>query len=868
MQAKIEDLKSEFALGVNYYILYVEDETELHDIFIHTLDSYGIKVQTVKNANECLDLIRKRSSDILMIFSDIKMPGMDGFQLRQEVLKIAPNIPFCIISAFVDKEMALRGLDLKIVGFLNKPFVTEEIVHLLHKEALPRSQSLREDEELRLSFISDSEELIEESEEILLKLEQDSSNSEALNRFYAIMHTLKGSSAFFEFKDLHRFTHAYEDVLKKLQRNEIRFTPEVSTALFKGFDVIKLLFSEFKTGQHSERNFDDLLKIISPSTYTQKEEQNTPLESSNKVSQTDQAQGRTPQKSRGAEDIKVSIKLLDEFMQLSGEVTVIRNMLNKCVSSIERKFAGDRDVGMLTELLGELHKINSSVQNKMTEIRKVPLKSVYKVLPRAVRDVAKSLNKKVNLEIKGEDLRVDTSIVEVLNNSLLHIIKNSLDHGLESPADRAKSGKQETGRIEVDAHVRDDKVIVKISDDGRGLNLDAIKAKLIKNGTHTKAQTESMSVPELYAMIFSSGFSTAQNVTEISGRGVGMSMVKDSVDSIGGQILIHSDPGKGASFQLELPIPKSVLIASCLGVYIGKRKFALIQDDILRVVQYDPKQCAKHIQDLEKSSYLLHEGELVPIVDLSRILNLNHPVTDSSGNRRLVVMKPGQSERKIAVEVTEVQDAEDMVIKNIHSTLNSKSLYRGVTFLDDGGVGLILNTSGILNCLHISEEANSKAKKHAEKSEEQEKMKLQKILKQALTVKINGQKNFAIPQEKVFRIEEIKSNLIKQSGHSKVIPYREKTLQLVSLGQIVSNKKTEANLTFKDEQATKKVVVIRGEKSLLGLEVEDVLDMVTYEELKKELAQKQLHIDGHFFLGDDTFALLNVDSIQEGTKAA
>lgn len=854
-QLKITDLKKKFENETDYYILHIDDENELRTLFCDMMNDFGIKTLSASSSIEALNLLREKSQKIVLIVSDIKMPNSDGFELRQDVLKLYPEIPFCIASGYVDRDMALKGVDLKIAAFLSKPYDFEKLTDFLVKEAIPRLKILKDNYELKLSFIADSESLIEESEEILLRLEQNAADTEALNRFYAIMHTLKGAWAFFEPKDLHRFTHLYEDILKKLQRSEISFTPHVYAVLFKGFDTIKELFSEFRSEKHKDRNFEDLLKVLDLGLNTQ---QNLIKKDSNTSESNNAHKEPSVTKQYGTEDIKVSVKLLDEFIQLSGEVTVIRNMLNKCVGSIERRYAGDRDVAMLTELLSELHKINSGVQNKMSEIRMVPLKSIVRVLPRAVRDVAKSLSKKVELQIEGEELRVDTSIAEVLNNSLLHIIKNSVDHGLETPEDRKTAGKPEVGKIVVNASTRDDKVIVRISDDGRGLNLEAIKSKLVKNGTHTKAQVDTMSTPDLYLMIFSSGFSTAQQVTEISGRGVGMSMVKDCVDAIGGRISIDSNYGKGATFLLELPVPKSVLIASCLGVQIGTRRFSLIQDDILRVLQFDINQTKNYIQELEKSKCLLFENELIPIADLNTLFKLNENIT-AQENRKLVVMRTGQDFRRIAIEVSSILDVEDMVIKNMHATLNSASLYRGVTFLDDGGVGLILNTNGIMDALHISRE-NSKNKSSQQNSKQHHSVDEIKIPQlHALTVLIKDAGVYALPQESVFRIEEFDSSLIKQSGSSQVIPYRGSVLKVARLADSITNLKDIPNSYSENEK--RRLVVIENENRFFGFEVDEILDMVTYENLKTELAQDNLGIDGHFFLGDKTISLLNVDKI-------
>lgn len=846
----VEEIRKELISNEDYYVLHVDDDESIQIIFKDGLQEYGIKTISASSAQEALAILNQQAEKIFLIATDINMPIMDGFELRKNILNLNSQIPFCIVSGLVDKEIALKGIELKISGFLNKPLDFSEILGLIAKEGIPRIKNIKEDREFKLSFVSDTEQLLEESEEILLRLENDFSDMDSINRFYAIMHTIKGPAGFFEPKTLHNFVHAYEEIVKKIQRLELSHSESVIGALFKGFDVIKNLVFEIKSGLSKSHSMDELLKsleIVQDDSSTSSEKDGDHTLHPDKQTQAT--------KIKTQEDIKVSIKLLNEFMHLSGEVTVVRNMLNKCVSSIERRFAGDRDVGMLTELLTELHKINSGVQNKMSEIRKVPVKSVVKVLPRAVRDVAKALNKKIDLEITGDELRIDTSIAEVLNNSLLHIIKNSIDHGIEKPEDRLKRGKSDIGQIKVNATSKNDFVYVTISDDGKGLDAEAIKARLIKNGSHSKVEVDALSMQEIYSMIFSSGFSTAQQVTEISGRGVGMSMVKDSVEAIGGQILIDSRPGQGATFTLELPIPKSVLIASCLSVLVGTKRLSLIQDDIIKVFQFSDKQIENNIKKLEQSDFLVFNNELIPIVNLAKLFNITEPsIKKIQNDRCLILMKSGQDNRFMAVEVHEILDVEDMVIKTLHHNLNLKNYYRGVTFLDDGGVGLILNTSGIMDALNINRsrlKTNSDSNALAISDKE-------KTKKNVLVVGLDELGTFALPQELIFRIEEFRSEHIKRTGLSYVVAYRGKAMQIETLSSILKKESAKLkNNTMINNSDMLQIIVIQRENSFLGFVVDRILDMTSYHDLNTELSQPEKGIDGHLFINNQTVTLIN-----------
>ncbi len=833
------DIKKELEGQKPAYLIYLDDEPDLFEPIELLAQDCGLVPLLTTDPHQALEWVKKHQSDIAVIISDLKMPVMNGFEFRMQSKGIAPEVPFAILSAHIDTETALKGVESKIFAFIPKPAKQSKIIEIIAAEVVARIRAIKEDRELRAGFVSEAEVLISDSEDLLLTIEQDPQNDEALNRFFGVVHTIKGASSFFEPKTLHKFAHKYEDVLKKVQRREIEFSEQVMSVLFQGFDILKELFQEFTQGEYQQRDFESLVAMLELGKAVKA------------VASSEVVQKKSPQKEAAPpsirnEDVKVGVALLNEFMQLSGEVTVIRNMLNKCVRSIDRKYSGDRDVAMLGELLDELHKINGNIQNKISEIRKVPLKTVLKPLPRAVRDVSKQLGKQVDLELIGEELRVDTSIAEVLNNSLLHIIKNSLDHGLEKPEERKSAQKPEKGKIRVRSQVKEEQVWIEIEDDGRGLNLDAIKNKLLKNGSHTEAQISKMTASELHAMIFSSGFSTAAQVTDVSGRGVGMSMVKDSVDALRGEIQIESNPGKGACFRLILPVPKSVLIASCLSVRVGKLQFGLVQEDLIRVIQF-AGGVNEMIRELEGCRNLLFEDKLIPLIDIGRILGLEATTRQEDQAWYGVVLKSTQDGRSVALEVDQILDTEDTVIKTIHDTLNADALYKGATFLDDGTLGLILSTTGILD--FIGSKRLASAGMNAV-----EKIKAPEPQKGALVFTLALDGRYALPLEEVQRIEIVDAKAVRHSGKTAVVPYRGTLLEILDLGKVF-RKPTEIG-----EENFPAIVVLQGSK-WVGLRVSQILDMVSYSEMNTDLADEHLGIEGHLLNQERTITMLSSEKV-------
>ena len=285
------------------------------------------------------------------------------------------------------------------------------------------------------------------------------------------------------------------------------------------------MIAGLRKGEEWTQNVEDLAKIFDIKS------------GAPQAAQADAGQGAAgPARADAAKDtVNVPAVMLDEFMELSGEITVIRNMVNKLVRVIEKETPGNKNVQHLGELLDEMHKINSGMQGRLIETRKVALSKVFRPLPRTVRDTARALGKTINLKIEGDSIRVDTALAQALSDSLVHIVRNSLDHGIEPKEKRLERKKNPEGTIIIRAREVGEDVIVSIQDDGGGLDTSRIKKKAVERGLYTASEIEQLSISKIYSLIFESGFSTAQQVTDVSGRGVGMDMVRSSIQKVKGR---------------------------------------------------------------------------------------------------------------------------------------------------------------------------------------------------------------------------------------------------------------------------------------------------------------------------------------------
>lgn len=406
-------------------------------------------------------------------------------------------------------------------------------------------------------------------------------------------------------------------------------------------------------------------------------------------------QGNLPSRKKEEKSLKVPIPLLDTLMHISGELTVVRNMINKLDRNLKVRYTGDKDLERMSSLLEELHKLNGSIQTHILDLRKVPVKEIVAPLNRVVRDVSKQLGKVVSLKVQGAELRIDTALAEILNNTLIHLVRNSIDHGLETAEERTKKGKSSGGTLGIDAFQENDNVYIRIKDDGRGLQTERIRSRAIERGLVSEEQGKLMKETEIWPLILAPGFSTAEKVTDISGRGIGMSAVKEAVEAIGGEVLIQSEPDNGSIITLSMPLPKSVLITRCLFIMISGMQLGVPNESVYRIVHFDGENDTAKLTKVEDSYVLSLEEELIPVVQLDQLLGTAPIEIDESRVKTVAVLRTSKG-AAMGIVVSDVLEFEDTVVKPFTDHLKAFDVFFGTTFLGDGSIGLIFNVDGLV----------------------------------------------------------------------------------------------------------------------------------------------------------------------------
>ena len=824
-------------------VLIVDDEKEIGQLIKETIDPLYDGVLAC-SGKEALSILKKDASSMVCIVSDYNMPDMNGIQLRQSLPERCMEIPFILLSGYITKEDALAGLDAKISAMMPKPFDPAELIELVKKHAQARESTIRERVMLEQIFIEEASSIIDDLEPLIMSLEQRPNDIDTINTIFRLVHTIKGSSGVLESSHVRMYVHKYEDLLSKMKSGSVKVTPDVVSILLQGFDVVRKMINALKIGEEWTQDVEKLAKIFDYSSTISAQELPEPVALGGVAA---------PAAEVSKESVNVPTIMLDEFMELSGEITVIRNMVNKLVKVIEKESPSNKNVQHLGELLDEMHKINSGIQGRLVETRKVPLSKVFRPLPRTVRDTAKNLGKTIDFKLEGDQIRVDSSLAQVLSDSLIHIVRNSIDHGIETREMRIQRKKKPEGSLTIRAFERGEEVVVSIQDDGGGLDPAKIKKKAVERGLYSARDVDRLSLAKIYSLIFESGFSTASQVTDVSGRGVGMDMVRSSVQKVKGRVEIDSALGSGTTFSLHLPIPKSVLIINSLVVETCGRDFAIPQDSIARLLRLDGKKIRQFIKELQGTAVLDYEGELIPLVDLGAALSLREAHTKRLlGEEILNILIARTDTAYFALCVDRVLDSEEIVVKVVGKHMERLKVYAGATFMGDGSVGLVLNVDGIAEVSGVTSIRQAAADQLAQDQATETPSNLKDVL--LFDLWCNGA--FAIPLTAVHRLEDIQKSSLQTVGDRSVVIYRDQVMPIVDLTDALGVKVKGAD--ERSGQVAMPVVVSKINERYVGFAVRSIGDVASMPTGIDTLVRDRNLIEGSFEVNGRVVALVDV----------
>ena len=587
------------------------------------------------------------------------------------------------------------------------------------------SNEFSQDPALLQEFLIESEELLEGMNQDLVALEQAPDDTELLNRIFRALHTIKGTSGFLNFDPVVRLSHRAEDVLNTLRRSEVEFSRRIMDALLAARDQLSIMLQDIREGGLKDYALDGLIAeleavqkpapapsrlgdilvaegVIAPGALQDVLQQQAQSGEIRKIgellvekglaSKTDVSNALARQKRQAdsviALTMRVDVRKLDELINLVGELVLERNRLYQLSRELSM---GRLEMQDLTEAFSQstarLSFITEELQAAGLRARMVPIDTVFRKFPRLVRDVAHNLKKEVDLLVSGEDTELDKTMVEMIGDPLVHLVRNSLDHGLELPDVRESAGKPRKGTIRLEARQEGDQIIISVADDGAGIDPARIAKKAMEKGLVTADRLRTMTTREILDFVFLPGFSTAEKISDLSGRGVGMDVVRSNLTKLNGTIELESKLGAGTTVFLRLPLTLAIL--PVLLVEVGNEIYALP----LRSVVETARIRATELHRFEGSELLHLRGETVPLLRLRQIFKVQYRA-DEKGSDKVVIL--GIGEKRIALLVDNLIGQESTVIKPLGSYLHHCSGIAGATISGDGRVRLVLDPADLL----------------------------------------------------------------------------------------------------------------------------------------------------------------------------
>jgi two-component system chemotaxis sensor kinase CheA len=719
-------------------------------------------------------------------------------------------------------------------------------------------------DDLLREFLTETSESLDVVDVELVKFEADPNNLKVLDNVFRLVHTIKGTCGFLGLPRLEALAHAAETLMGKF-RDGTSVTNDAVSLVLSTIDRIKEILACLEADQVEPQGDDqdliaDLEKMslaaakapaakrerkaatvghLVPQTLErplrvgevsldelEKAFRETEVEApvvaakpaapakTSTAPEKKRAAAEPPPRSKdarereedkleggvAAQSIRVNVDTLETLMTMVSELVLTRNQLLEIVRRHE-----DSEFKVP---LQRLSNVTAELQEGVMKTRMQPIGNAWQKLPRVVRDLSNELGKSIELEMHGAETELDRQVLDLIKDPLTHMVRNSADHGLESGEERRSAGKPEKGTIKLAAYHEGGHIIIEVADDGRGLNVDRIKRKAIENGIASESDIEKMSETQIQKFIFGAGFSTAHSVTNVSGRGVGMDVVRTNIDAIGGTIDLKSAPGKGTTFTIKIPL--TLAIVSALIVECAQNRFAIPQLSVVELVRAQSNS-EHRIEHINNTPVLRLRNKLLPLVHLKKLLKMDEGVSlsEEADNTFIVVTQVGN--QTFGIVVDGVFHTEEIVVKPMSSKLRHITMFSGNTILGDGSVIMIIDPNGIVSAVGTAGTSAGDAAAEAEaKRSDQEK------LISMLVFRAGGSEPKAVPLSLVTRLEEIEASRIEISNGRHLTQYRGTLMPLIPVnGDVrVRAEGTQPLLVFSD-----------GGRSM-GLVVDEIVDIV------------------------------------------
>lgn len=760
------------------------------------------------------------------------------------------------------------------------------------------------DNEAREEFLEESREHLDAIEPDLLTLEQGEAGDlpDTVNRLFRAIHSIKGASPFLGCEPLKELSHVMESLLMRFRDGEMRPDPDTVDALLAGVDKLRLMLDDIDHGDDISCNdeisslqtflgLDAPAEQPAPKARPKKKSRKTAKKKASglraklqaklgiaekirrdragaapaktELSSTTTPAGKpepqkdktkmpaaSPRTASRAETIRVSVELIDRLINLAGELVLSRNQFRRKLEGAMRDIAG------LPAALQSMDRITSDLQEDIMRMRMQPVSNLLGKFPRIVRDLSRKLNRKIEIEIHGGEVELDRSILEGLTDPMTHIIRNSIDHGIRPPDEREAVGKPPVGHIRIDAAHEGGQVVVTVSDDGRGIDPETVAAKAVERGLLTEERARTLSDKEKQHFIFHPGFSTAESVSEVSGRGVGMDVVKTNIEKLGGQVEIESAPERGTTLRLRLPLTLAIIQALMVGA--GEQRFAIPQVNVRELVRIRKREIDATLETIGDAEVLRLRDRLLPIVRLGDALSLDRCGLSAhdgdNGDVHVVVLRHGADRYGLLVD--DLFSTEEIVVKPLGRHVEKASTFSGTTIMGDGRVAMILDVTGLaaFSGLRFSEfEAEQRRIREEEDARieslraEQERM--------VMIFECAPGEHFAVPVPDIARLERLVNPRIDRIGVRDYIRVREDAIPLIRLERYLPVS------PFPEDPEEMFLIVPKSDGPPVGLAVSRIIDALSTTVTLREAEDMPAGVVGSAVIEDRVTLFLDTDEL-------
>jgi two-component system chemotaxis sensor kinase CheA len=693
-------------------------------------------------------------------------------------------------------------------------------------------------DDLLAEFVTETNESLDVVDVELVRFEQDPNNAKILDNVFRLVHTIKGTCGFIGLPRLEALAHAAETLMGKF-RDGVPATNEAVTLILSTIDRIKQILESLEREQREPDGADQdlisdlerMVERVAPAAASAAPRHTVgtlapqvlerplrpgevSLDELERVFRETSVDARAPKPVKptpaetaakdddpakaGGQSIRVTVDTLEHLMTMVSELVLTRNQLLEIVRRHEdSEFKAP---------LQRLSNVTAELQEGVMKTRMQPIGNAWQKLPRIVRDLSNELGKQIDLEMQGAETELDRQVLDLIKDPLTHMVRNSADHGLETPQQRRAAGKPEHGRIRLSAYHEGGHIVIQLADDGRGLDTGLIKAKVVAQGLASEAEIEKMSEAQLHKFIFAPGFSTATKVTSVSGRGVGMDVVRNNIDQIGGTIDVKSVAGVGVSFSIKIPL--TLAIVAALIVEAGGDRFAIPQIAVIELVR--ARGGSEHrVERIKDTAVLRLREKLLPLARLSKLLGTQADADDVEGGFIVVTQVGSQS---FGIVVDSVFHTEEIVVKPLSSKLRNIALFSGNTILGDGSVIMIIDPNGIAQSFGSTvtsqfDSDEAAGTKHDVTVEQKTSL---------LVFRAGSAQAKAVPLALITRLEEVDAHTIELSNGRHMVQYRGQLMPLVSMNESVR---------VKGEGAQPLLVFSDGARSM-ALVVDEIVDIV------------------------------------------